>query len=190
MKTLVLAVISMLLVSCQKAPSIDKVDMNERYSFAINKLGTAKTEIERFYALNSAAKEAFNVGKVEDARKYAEEQSGLKEKYKKDWNYGNAVHDVNVVLGRIALQEGDTSKAGEYLLKAGDTPGSPQLDSFGPNMTLARDLLQKGEKEPVLLYFKKCSRFWKGESNVKKLTEWTKTAEAGQIPDFSGNLFY
>lgn len=71
---------------------------------------------------------------------------------------------------------------------AGDTPGSPQLNSFGPNMTLARDLLQRGETAPVLAYFEQVRRFWKMGGG--RLDAWSAAVEAGRIPDFGGNLLY
>ncbi len=49
----------------------------------------------------------------------------------------------------------------KYLIAAGKSPGSPQMDSFGPNMTLAKDLLEKGERDAVLEYFMRCRKFWK-----------------------------
>ena len=45
-------------------------------------------------------------------------------------------------------------------MAAGATPGSPQLDSFGPNMTLAKELLEKGQPDVVLHYFALCKNFW------------------------------
>jgi len=38
------------------------------------------------------------------------------------------------------LKEGKVEDAKHYLLEAGKTPGSPQLNSFGPDMSLAEEL--------------------------------------------------
>jgi hypothetical protein len=155
---------------------------------AKQKLTDATNELERFYALNDAAKESFVVGKPEDARKYAEELMSLYPKYKNDWNYGNAVQDANQVLGRIALAEGRVDEAKEYLLESGRGPGSPQMNSFGPNMSLAKDLLEKGEREVVLEYFSLCRGFWK--MHGEDLDQWTAEVNAGKIPNFGANLVY
>ena len=77
-----------------------------RLDDALKKLATASREEEKFYALNDAAKQSYELGKVEDARKYANELLALAPKFLKDWNYGNAIQDGNLVLGRIALKEG------------------------------------------------------------------------------------
>jgi hypothetical protein len=154
----------------------------------MKELANASSDEKRFYALNDAAKESFEVGKIEDARNYAEELLTLAQKFSGDWNYGNAIHDGNLVLGRIALKEGRKDEAKRYLLEAGKSPGSPQMNSFGPNMSLARDLLEKGERETVLQYFELCRKFWKmGQGD---LDQWTKEVKAGQIPDFGANLVY
>ena len=84
----------------------------------------------------------------------------------KDWNYGNVIHDANLILGRVALKKGNIEKAKYYLLEAGKTPGSPQLNSFGPSFILARELLEKGGKSTVLEYLDLVSKFWANSENV------------------------
>lgn len=158
------------------------------YVRAMNALNAAATEDKRFYALGSAAKESFAAGKIEDARKYAEELLAGTPNYRGNWNYGNAVHDANVVLGRIALNDGNIGLAKEHLLAAGRSPGSPQMNSFGPNMTLAEDLAKKGERETVLEYLSLCRTFWKKDHG--KLDQWTNKLKRGRTPDFGANRFF
>lgn len=77
------------------------------------------------------------------------------------WNYGNSIHYSNLILGRIALSEKNILKANEYLMAAGRMPGSPQLNSFGPNMSLAKELVEHGEIEAVIDYFNLSKKYWK-----------------------------
>ncbi|MCA9213826.1 MAG: hypothetical protein KDB27_12215 [Planctomycetales bacterium] len=128
------------------------------------------------------------LGKTKEAREYAEEMLALLPKYEGDWNYGNAVQDGHLVLGRIAVVEGRLDEAKQFLIKAGNSPGSPQMDSFGPNMSLAKDLIEKGETEVVLEYFELCRKFWEMEDG--KLDQWSREVKAGKIPDFGANLVY
>ena len=102
------------------------------------------------------------------------------------WNRGNLVHDGHMILGRIALIRGDVADAKVHLLESGKTPGSPQLASFGPNMSLALSLLEKGEFEVVSEYFELCSVFWQRP----KLDEWKLDVKSGRVPDFGANLLY
>lgn len=108
--------------------------------------------------------------------------------YTKSWNYGNAIHDGHMVLGQVALSKGDKKAAVEHLLKAGKTPGSPQLNSFGPNMTLARKLIAQGETETVFTYFDECRKFWKLHNG--DLDAWKQEVKDGKMPDFGANLVY
>jgi tetratricopeptide (TPR) repeat protein len=143
-----------------------------------------KLEITKFYRLNELAKTAFDAGEFDKASQYAGALVKAAEKHSEDkaWETGDAVHDGNIVLGRIALKKGDVKQAKKFLLQAGYTPGSPILDSFGPNMSLAKELLDAGEKDIVLKYFVLCRRFWKmGRS---KLDDWTKQVKDGQVPNF------
>jgi len=141
-----------------------------------------------FYGLDRVAKDSFESGNYARARKCAEALKQMTPEFKGDWNYGNAIEDYNIVFGRLALREGRVEEAKECLLAAGDSPGSPQMNSFGPNMSLAHDLLLKGERKVVLQYFKKCAKFWKADFGA--LQYWTNEVKAGQVPWFGPNLIY
>jgi hypothetical protein len=147
------------------------------------------SEISKFSRLDDLAKSAFAAGEIEKASNYAHESLKIAaERQKKNESYGNAVHHANNILGRIALEQHDVKLAGNYLLKAGQTPGSPQLDSFGPNMSLAKELLEVGEKDTVIEYFDECRKFW--QLGAGKLDAWTKEVKAGEVPQFGANLVY
>jgi len=151
-------------------------------------LQLSSSEVEKFYMLADLAKNAFDAGDANKAQSYARELIALAPKYSRDWNYGNAIHYGNIVLGRIALRAGNLDAAKKYLLEAGKTPGSPQLNSFGPNMTLANELLEKGEKDVVLQYFGLCAKFWK--MGQEKLKDWTALVKGGRSPDFGAQVNY
>lgn len=151
-------------------------------------LSLTTSEREKFYKLADLAKMAFEAGEMEKAETYANRLLAQAAQYKNDWNYGNAIHHGNLVLGRIVLKSSNVEKAKEYLIKAGKAPGSPQLNSFGPNMALAKELLEKNEREVVIQYFELCGNFWKmGQDRLKN---WTAVVKEGRIPDFRGNLQY
>jgi tetratricopeptide (TPR) repeat protein len=144
------------------------------------------------HKLPELAKAAFAAGEFEHARNYATEllqKSASPElpEFFREHN-GNAIHYANLILGRIAFQSGDIEQAKRHLLASAESSGSPNLNSFGPNMSLARDLLEHGEREVVLAYFKRCALFWK--SGDDQLKEWTREIQNGVIPDFGANLRY
>ncbi len=143
--------------------------------------------IQRDLMLMSAAKAALTAGQFAKAEEFGNEI--LKRADVTDrWAQGNLVHNGNVILGQVALQQGDLDAAEDFLLRAGETTGSPQLDSFGPNMTLAKKLVEAGRKEKVIAYLNACRKFWKHD--VGKLDGWIKDIETGRVPDFGANLNY
>lgn len=79
---------------------------------------------------------------------------------KDDWNYGNLIHDGHILLGYSRLRAGDIPAAASHLRAAGSSAGSPQLDSFGPDLSLAWELMRLGEDDAALGYFKAVSKFW------------------------------
>lgn len=151
-----------------------------------------KEDKNRFYLFDDLARAAFDAEDFVNARKYAEDCISSAYQYKKNWNYGNAVHHGNLLLGRLALKEGNLDEARERLLKAArEIPnGSPKLSTFGPNMTLAKELLELGEKEIVLQYFELCEKFWNGDIQKREMSKWKEVVNSGNIPNFGGNLYY
>ena len=172
----------------EQPPESEATYQKREYEKDMAKLKSAKGEYDRWCALGPAAKESFNQGQFPDAKSFAEELEHLASKYKTDWNYGNAIQDSNLVLGRLALKSGDVTAAKARLLASGRSPGSPQMDSFGPNMSLANDLLAKKEKAVVLEYFELCRKFWEMEEG--KLNQWKEDVGQGRTPDFGPNLDY
>lgn len=144
--------------------------------------------IERFYGLKAAAQVAFDAGDLNTAENYANELLADAPSYPKDWNYGNAIYSGNMLLGRVALRrDKNVALARNLLIASGKTPGSPQLNSFGPNMSLAKDLLVAGERDTVLEFFGESS-FW--NQKFSKLDQWAATVKGGGEPDFGANLRY
>ena len=184
-----LLIATLVLVTCLQGCGRDNpITAQRRLDAALQVLTGTDSAERKFYALSDAAKESFVLGHQDNARKFATELLGVAPQYRRNWNYGNAIHDGNMVLGRIALKEGRKSEAIRYLRAAGDTPGSPQLGSFGPNMNLAKDLLDQSEREAVLDYFAQCRRFW--ELGGESLSRWTSEVQQGKVPDFGANLVY
>lgn len=148
----------------------------------------ANQEKANFYELTKTVPNALAAGETEKAKTYAETLLKQAENHRDDWNYGNAVHVANLVLGHLALDSGNLDEAKRFLLEAGKTPGSPQLNSFGPNMLLAGELLEKEEYETVLKYFELCAVFWKNQNS--RLDKWKALVIKKEMPGFGANLVY
>jgi tetratricopeptide (TPR) repeat protein len=140
--------------------------------------------------LADMAKMAVAAGELEKARTYANELLGPGLTWSGGGAAGDALYNGNTVLGRVALREGKMDEAKKCLLEAAKTKGSPVLDSFGPNMSLAKELLEKGETNSVLEFFQECERFWPSYGNEDKLSKWSVMVKAGKTPDFGANLNY
>jgi tetratricopeptide (TPR) repeat protein len=157
----------------------------------------ALADLERTYELTEGKKEkqlllselckaAFAAGDYKKAVSYANQALQAVDDLQQDNIHGDALHNGHLILGRIAIMNGQITRAKQHLIEAGKTPGSPALDSFGPNMSLAKELLEAGESEVVLDYFHLCEEFWKyGE---KRLATWTEVVKEGGIPDFGSSL--
>ncbi len=140
--------------------------------------------------LANLAQMAVAAGDFQKARAYATELLGPGMQWSGGGNAGRAFFFGNLVLGRVALHEGNLAEAKKYLLEAGKTKGDPTLNSFGPNMSLAKELLEKGETNAVLEFFQECEKFWPSYGRENKMAKWTAEVKEGKTPDFGGNLYF
>lgn len=163
----------------------EREDMAERALNHYERWLSLETIANDYSRLPALIRMAFEANKPEKAHRYAKQLLNLAKKAPNAPPWGNALHHGHTALGRLALQAGNIQSAKEYLLRAGETPGSPQLDSYGPNTVLASELLQAGERDAVLEYFALCSRFWK--MGDKKLARWSAQIRLGENPDFGRN---
>jgi hypothetical protein len=162
----------------------------------LNEARLAFVEMERAFALMpnkdrrtppDLAMMAFDAGDFGKARFYAERLIDGRIPNPPS-EFGDAVHKGNLVLGRLAAAEGRIADAVKFLHASAATAGSPALGSFGPNMQLAKQLLELGEREAVLAYLERCRTFWKLGGD--RLDRWTREVQAGIVPNFGANLQY
>ena len=142
----------------------------------------------RMLGLRDAAERDFGRRRYVQAEGKALELLTLAEQFSDDWDYGNAIHHGHLLLGRVALARGDLGRAVSELIAAGHTPGSPQLNSFGPNCQLALELLKAGHPAPVLEFLQLCETFW--NPTCSRAAVWARQIRQGSVPNFGPNLSY
>ncbi len=120
---------------------------------------------------------AVQAGQFDKAQRYADQTLATPS------SAFDSIHTGNVVLGLVALnRDGDVAAAKKYLLLAARTKGTALLDRWGPNLALAKALLDRGEKQTVLEYFQACQAF---VTKNPKLNDWIATLKGGGTPDLS-----
>lgn len=97
---------------------------------------------------------------------------------------GDPAHQANIARGWLSLKEGDEESAIGYLLEAADNSGSAVLGSFGPDVTLIRELYRRGFNDAILEYLKRSESFWKIDSAKKYRRVWRKMIENGCLIQF------
>lgn len=139
-----------------------------------------------------AARAAFELAQYDKARTYAieglESVRALSPRMLGHLG-GNTIFYGHWVLGRLALMDGDIGRARQELVLAGTSPGSALLQSFGPSMRLASDLLAQGGAGPedrtaVIGFLEGCSHFWQYDG----LQHWIVAVQKGGAPQFPPSL--
>jgi tetratricopeptide (TPR) repeat protein len=164
-------------------PEHAREEATEALRWFENALERERGASQRLVTLPDACKAALAVGEPERARALAEEMLSRTASAPVDWDTGNAIYGAHSILGEIALREGAIDRAKDHLRLAGLTPGSPQLDSFGPDLRLADALLQRGERSAVVAFLREIGRFWQdGRSRIEL---WCLEIERGDTPKLS-----
>lgn len=154
-----------------------------------------KTDAAKVPDLRVLAAAAFDAGDLDKAEKFANElqvagrnlQVAAKDRPFYANKIANALHVSNTVLGLVALEKGRVEAAKDYLLASSKvSDGSGLLTLGGPEMLLAKRLIEKGERETVIRYLDDCAVFWKNDRG--KLEKWKGIINNGGMPDFGGNL--
>lgn len=174
----------------------DEADPRQRFEQKKAELEQSPAETARLAHLGRVAIAALEAGLNEEAKSYADQAVGLaaEPRFKnaapntfESTFAGDAVSLGNIVLGRLALARGDVEAAENYLLLSGQIKaGQPVF--WGPNMTLARELLKRGRSEAVLKFLEECSHFWQNAD--PQIQRWAAAIRSGRIPDFGGNLLH
>lgn len=148
-----------------------------------------QTSRERITNLTDLTLAAYQGGDISKAKKFATDLQSEVEALKGQAT-GSAQlgwHKSNIVLGLIALDEGRIDAANAFLIAAGKpATKSPTLQTFGPNMLLAKRLLEKGQREAVVQYLDLCSSFWSHDRG--NLSAWKNSIATGKIPDFGKQI--
>jgi len=118
----------------------------QKKAFALEEQGLEMTSVAP-QVLADLASLALDVGATKKAGTYAqqllEKSSAIEDpKMRAQWS-----HKGNILVGRVELRNGNLTSAKEHLLAAGRVNGGATLSSFGPNMSLAKELLEKGERD-------------------------------------------
>lgn len=175
------------LYACEDDVPCDKCAKSSEYSWnPSNKYVTSK--LQRFYSLDDQITATFSAKDYDSAKGLISEYLELASIYRCNWNYGNAIHDANRILGLISVRNGEIDEAAAYLVKAGKSTGSPQLDSFGPELDLANELLKLGKTEEVLIYLNDIGSFW--DMDDGRINKWVKEIENGGKPEINRFSFH
>jgi hypothetical protein len=131
------------------------------------------------------ARRAIAHGNVRRARRIGEHRLRRPGSIVGGWDRANRLHWGHVIVGLANLADGRVAEAESHLLAASSCAaalgGSPQLNSFGPDFSLAAQVLAQGRTTSVLVYLDECSKFWRLGAGV--LDAWASAIRRGEMPN-------
>jgi hypothetical protein len=140
------------------------------------------SQSDQMRLLRGQMEKVFWDGKMDEAESKARELLSLAARSANDPEYGDAIFFANLSLGHVMLRRGEKRQAIEYLLAASNAPPTDYLRHESIDMTLARQLVDWGEREAVAQFLDRCARFnYRG----KDLTEWAAQIRKGINPDLT-----
>ncbi len=151
----------------------------------------AARQSERFHSIENEIHAAYGRAEFDHVVSLCHEYLELAEQNQDSFHWGNAVHNGNQYLGLVAIRREQIEEAKTYLLAAGRSVGSPQLNSHGPLMRLAHELLFRGERDVVIQYLNLVSKWWSSgpvfspqehRATLKKINRWKHEIRRGRVP--------
>jgi beta-lactamase regulating signal transducer with metallopeptidase domain/tetratricopeptide (TPR) repeat protein len=95
---------------------------------------------------------------------------------------GDNLYEGNLVLGLLAVREGNLDAAEIYLLQAAEAFGFAGMHRVSPDMSLAKDLLSYGRRDTVLEFLRKGEKVV--NTDLLPFSQWIQEMEEGRSPDF------
>jgi hypothetical protein len=93
------------------------------------------------------------------------------------------------LLGRLAIARGDVSEAKERLLTSLKPPEKFKNPVFDPNMTLAQDVYDAGERDTVLEFLEASRAIWKSDrGRIDRMISFVKKAPSADLVQLSRQL--
>ena len=96
---------------------------------------------------------------------------------------GDAIYAGNLILAQAALDNNDLANAKRYFLQAATTPGARRIEQNGLDVSVARLLFDRGEKDAVLEYLHRGRDLWPQGAQV--ISRWETAIKAGRRPNFN-----
>lgn len=113
----------------------------------------------------------------------ARELLDLAQRVPNDPHGGYAIFEANIMLGKIALRQGNRTESARYLLAAAEAPASEDLRYDTILMNLPRALIDWGEREAVAQFFE---RLAPKTIRTKEFQDWAAQIRKGENPEMMG----
>jgi hypothetical protein len=176
---LVTCLVPTISVAADVGPCVKGAPQSEYSWNPRNELVTPR--LAHFYQLGDEVQAAYVRKNDLELADRAKEFLELAAIYRCNWNYGNAIHDANRYLGLSSLRAGKVDEAADFLVLAAKSTGSPQLDTFGPDLDLANALLKRGKTQAVIEYLQGVHHFW--EMDNGRTGKWIAAISKGEKPE-------
>lgn len=188
----------------------DKKNNSSISSFEQMEVEHKKIRIEPFHSIQNFVEKAIEENRIEKVTTYSLEYLKMAELFKTNWHYGNAIFYGNFYLSYTSLKQKDLSSSLKYLKLASLSPGSPQLNSFGPFnspeiRTHLKALAELKQKKALIEFAENCKKFFVDDksktyteeeskrnelvrrSGLKELNYFIAQITNSEIPDFNSN---
>lgn len=136
---------------------------------------------DRLNLLVKVAKAALEVGDVKKAKSAAEaiarDYADEDEHYERE-----GIFYSNMLLGRVALREGNIIKAKEHLLKAATLPEEGDWKIPAGELDLPAELLGKVENQTLIEYLKLAQKWAQDEAVLKTFRQWERRLSRNLSP--------
>ncbi len=100
----------------------------------------------------------------------------------------HARHYAHIVLGHLSLQAGDVPRAVECLRLASSQNGDAAMRTYGPDLELAAQLVERGQRSAVVDYLTECIRISPGLAPMFR--EWVRKIESGIAVNLTTKAVY